>query len=62
MSLRKGWQASMTEDDAPITYTHDLTAIDWSRLKDDLSADDFDNGRTPDELRRSFENLSLIHI
>jgi predicted GNAT family acetyltransferase len=50
----------MTEDDAPITYTHDLTAIDWSRLKDDLSADDFDNGRTPDELRRSFENSAVV--
>ena len=52
----------MNEDDPPITYDHDLAAVDWARLKDDLSADDFDNGRTPDELRRSFENLSLIHI
>ena len=50
----------MTEDEPIITYTHDLTAIDWSRLKDDLTADDFDNGRTADELRRSFENSAVV--
>ena len=50
----------MNEDDPPITYDHDLAAVDWARLKDDLSADDFDNGRTPDELRRSFENSAVV--
>jgi ribosomal protein S18 acetylase RimI-like enzyme len=34
--------------------THD--AIDWARLKDDLAADDFDNGRTPAQLEHSFRN------
>lgn len=30
--------------------------IDWARVKADLAADDFDNGRSADALRRSFEN------
>lgn len=42
----------MTE---PITVRRDLEAVDWNRLKADLGADDFDNGRTADELRLSFE-------
>ena len=50
----------MIDDDPPITYTDDLAAVDWTRLKDDLTADDFDNGRTPDELRRSFENSAVV--
>ena len=33
----------------------DLDGVDWAQLKADLAADDFDNGRTPDELKRSFE-------
>jgi ribosomal protein S18 acetylase RimI-like enzyme len=32
-----------------------LEGVDWARLKADLAADDFDNGRSPDALRRSFE-------
>jgi len=43
-----------------LTYTHDTQNIDWSRLKADLTADDFDNGRTPDELRRSFEASAVV--
>jgi len=43
-----------------ITYTYDTAGVDWTRLKDDLMADDFDNGRTPEELRRSFENSAVI--
>jgi predicted GNAT family acetyltransferase len=56
----EGMQTTMSEDDMPITYSHDPAAVDWSRLKDDLTADDFDNGRTPDELRRSFENSAVV--
>jgi ribosomal protein S18 acetylase RimI-like enzyme len=33
----------------------DLAAVDWARAKTDLAADDFDNGRSPAALRRSFE-------
>ena len=29
--------------------------IDWVQAKRDLAADDFDNGRNPEALRRSFE-------
>jgi ribosomal protein S18 acetylase RimI-like enzyme len=39
-----------------ITYKTDLNGIDWSALKARLAEDDFDNGRTPEQLRRSFEN------
>jgi predicted GNAT family acetyltransferase len=40
----------------PITYTTDLTHDDWQEMKSTLAADDFDNGRTPDQLRQSFAN------
>lgn len=32
-----------------------LEGVDWTRAKADLAADDFDNGRSPEALRRSFE-------
>jgi GNAT superfamily N-acetyltransferase len=32
-----------------------IERVDWSQLKADLAADDFDNGRSPTALRRSFE-------
>ena len=32
-----------------------IGTVDWARAKADLAADDFDNGRSPDALRRSFE-------
>jgi ribosomal protein S18 acetylase RimI-like enzyme len=34
--------------------------IDWAQAKADLAADDFDNGRTPDALRRSFEQSQHV--
>jgi GNAT superfamily N-acetyltransferase len=39
-----------------ITYTRTLEAVNWVQLKDQLVADMFDNGRTPEQLRRSFVN------
>ena len=33
----------------------DLAGIDWTAAKADLAADDFDNGRSPAALQRSFE-------
>lgn len=39
-----------------ITYTTMLAQVDWREMKSTLSADQFDNGRTPDQLHRSFEN------
>ena len=37
-----------------------LEGIDWGRAKADLAADDFDNGRTPEALRRSFERAQHV--
>lgn len=39
-----------------ITYQTDLTGLNWAQMKATLTADDFDNGRTPEQLRESFEN------
>jgi len=38
-----------------VTIRDDLVGVDWARLKADLAADNFDNGRTPEQLRESFE-------
>ncbi len=40
----------------PITYTTDLTQTDWTALRDIILADDFDNGRSPEQYHLSFEN------
>ena len=34
----------------------DIDRVDWVRAKADLASDDFDNGRSPEVLRRSFEH------
>jgi ribosomal protein S18 acetylase RimI-like enzyme len=39
-----------------IDYKTDLNDVDWSTLKATLAAENFDNGRSPEQLRRSFEN------
>jgi ribosomal protein S18 acetylase RimI-like enzyme len=39
-----------------------LHSIDWAEAKADLAADDFDNGRSPDALRRSFERSAHVAI
>jgi GNAT superfamily N-acetyltransferase len=39
-----------------IEVRDDLDGVDWDALDKDLTADWFNNGRTPEELRRSFEN------
>lgn len=39
-----------------VTYETELGRIDWAQMKATLTADDFDNGRTPEQLRVSFEN------
>ena len=38
-----------------VEVRRDLAGVDWSALKASLAADRFDNGRTADELRQSFE-------
>jgi predicted GNAT family acetyltransferase len=39
-----------------------LDGIDWVQAKADLAADDFDNGRSADALRRSFEQSQHVAI
>ena len=39
-----------------VTYKRDLAGVDWDEMKEILVADDFDNGRTPEQLKRSFAN------
>jgi predicted GNAT family acetyltransferase len=40
----------------------DLAGIDWTAAKADLAADDFDNGRSPAALQRSFEQSQYAAI
>lgn len=37
------------------TYTFDMSGVDWNEVKAGVNADDFDNGRTPAQLKASFE-------
>jgi len=39
-----------------------LEGIDWARAKADLAADDFDNGRSAEALRRSFEQSQHVAV
>jgi len=39
-----------------------LEGVDWEALDRALTSDRFNNGRTPEELRRSFENSYAIAI
>jgi predicted GNAT family acetyltransferase len=46
----------------PVRVDSSLDDIDWVRAKADLAADDFDNGRSPEALRRSFEQSRHVAI
>jgi ribosomal protein S18 acetylase RimI-like enzyme len=37
-----------------------LEGIDWAQAKADLAADNFDNGRSPEALRRSFHQSTHV--
>jgi predicted GNAT family acetyltransferase len=39
-----------------VEYRLDLAGVDWQEIKRLLHEDDFDNGRTPEQLKLSFEN------
>jgi ribosomal protein S18 acetylase RimI-like enzyme len=43
-----------------VRIDNSLDGIDWERAKVDLAADDFDNGRTPEALRRSFHQSQHV--
>jgi len=51
----------MMNSDA-ITYTTELAQVDWEAMKTILLEDNFDNGRTPQQLCTSFENSFLCVI
>ncbi len=42
-----------------ITYTTDISHIDWVALKAAVADDDFDNGRTPEQMQTSAENSAI---
>ena len=46
----------IVDDYLPVTYKRDLEGVDWDEMKATLQEDNFDNGRTPEQLRISFEN------
>lgn len=39
-----------------VTYKTDLANVDWTEMKTTLHEDAFDNGRSSEQLKRSFEN------
>jgi GNAT superfamily N-acetyltransferase len=39
-----------------------IEGVDWEQAKADLAADDFDNGRSADGLRRSFEQSRHVVV
>jgi GNAT superfamily N-acetyltransferase len=49
-------------DAVPVRIALNLAGVDWEAAKADLAADDFDNGRTPGALRRSFEAAQFVAI
>jgi predicted GNAT family acetyltransferase len=44
----------------PITLDGSLAGINWNEVKEDLSSDDFDNGRSAEALRLSFARSSHV--
>lgn len=53
-----------TEDGAasPVSFDGDLDRVDWARATADLAADGFDNGRSPEALRRSFSRSQAVAL
>jgi len=45
-----------------ITHRADLEGVDWEALRHDLIHDEFHNGRTAQQLQRSFENSQHVAI
>ena len=45
-----------------ITYKMDCDGVDWDAMRRILIEDDFDNGRSPEQYRVSFENTDVVCI
>lgn len=52
-----GYHAALCK---PTTVVADLDRVDWAQAKADLAADNFDNGRSPAALRKSFEQSAHV--
>ena len=48
--------------DTALSFQTTIEGIDWDAAKADLAADDFDNGRSADALRGSFENSQHVAL
>lgn len=46
----------------PVRFDESVIDVDWAQAKADLVADDFDNGRSADALRCSFENSKHVVV
>lgn len=49
-------------NDATVQIDASLSRVDWAKAKQRLARDDFDNGRSPDALRRSFEQSQHVAL
>jgi hypothetical protein len=45
-----------------IRYSLECDGVDWAAMKEALIADNFDNGRTPQQLEKSFRNSGVTVI
>lgn len=50
----------LSKDLDAVAYLDNVAAVDWRLLKLRLNEDVFDNGRTPEQLRLSFENSYAV--
>jgi ribosomal protein S18 acetylase RimI-like enzyme len=48
--------------DKKVIYKRDLDGVNWQEMKATLTADNFDNGRTAEQLQRSFANSHTTSI
>ena len=48
--------------DEMITYKMDCQGVDWVAMKQAVAADNFDNGRSAEQLQRSFANSAVTCI
>ena len=53
------WVEQRSDD---VSVDDNLDRVDWIQAKADLAADDFDNGRSADALRRSFERSQHVAL
>ena len=51
-----------TPETGTVEFRTTLAVVDWERLREELVADEFHNGRTTDQLRRSFENSRHVAL